>query len=44
MHAITGREPFDAFARRWAAYQDGSLGRVRAYAEKAAFIARRKLA
>ena len=44
MHAITGREPFDAFARRWAAYQDGWTGRLRAYAEKAAFIARRKLA
>ena len=44
MHAITGRELFDAFARRWAAYQDGQRGRLRAYAEKAAFIARRKLA
>jgi len=44
MHAITGRERFDAFARRWAAYQDGWQGRLRAYAEKAAFIARRKLA
>jgi heparosan-N-sulfate-glucuronate 5-epimerase len=44
MHAITGRQSFDAFARRWAAYQDGSWGRLRAYAEKAAFIARRKLA
>ncbi|MGH6919554.1 MAG: D-glucuronyl C5-epimerase family protein, partial [Geminicoccaceae bacterium] len=44
MHAITGRQPFDAFARRWAAYQNGSLGRLRAYAEKAVFIARCKLA
>jgi hypothetical protein len=44
MHAITARESFGAFARRWAAYQDGSLGRLRAYAEKAVYIARRKLA
>ena len=43
MHAITGRAPFEAFVRRWAAYQDGAGGRLRAYAEKAAFIARRKL-
>jgi heparosan-N-sulfate-glucuronate 5-epimerase len=44
MHAITGRQPFDAFARRWSAYQDGQRERLRAYAEKAAFIVRRKLA
>jgi hypothetical protein len=44
MHAITGRAPFDAFARRWAAYQDGAHGRLRAYAEKAAFVMRRRLA
>jgi heparosan-N-sulfate-glucuronate 5-epimerase len=44
MHAITGRRPFDTFAHRWAAYQEGSWGRLRAYAEKAVFIARRKLA
>jgi hypothetical protein len=44
MHAITGRDTFGAFARRWAAYQDDSQGRLRAYVEKAAFIARRKLA
>jgi hypothetical protein len=44
MHAITGREVFGAFARRWAAYQEGARGRLRAYAEKALFIARRKLA
>jgi heparosan-N-sulfate-glucuronate 5-epimerase len=44
LHAITGRESFDAFARRWAAYQERSQGRLRAHAEKAAFIARRKLA
>jgi hypothetical protein len=44
MHAITGREPFGAFARRWAAYWNSSRGRLRAYAEKGAFIARRKLA
>jgi hypothetical protein len=44
MHAITGRAPFDEFARRWAAYEDGWGGRLRAYAGKTAFIARRKLA
>ena len=44
MHAITGRRPFGAFARRWATYQEGMRGRLRAYAGKAAFIARRKLA
>ena len=44
MHAITGRAAFDAYARRWAAYQDGSSGRLRAYAGKAVFIARRRLA
>jgi heparosan-N-sulfate-glucuronate 5-epimerase len=43
MHAITGREPFGAFARRWAAYENGMAGRLRAYAGKTAFIARRKL-
>jgi heparosan-N-sulfate-glucuronate 5-epimerase len=43
MHAISGRAVFDAFARRWATYQDGPRGRLRAYAEKAAFVARRKL-
>jgi hypothetical protein len=44
MHAITGRATFGAFARRWAPYQEGTTGRLRAYAEMAAFIARRKLA
>jgi heparosan-N-sulfate-glucuronate 5-epimerase len=44
MHAITGRDAFDAFARRWAGYQEGVRGRLRAYAGKTAFIARRKLA
>ena len=44
MHAITGRAPFDTFARGWAAYQHGAARRLRAYAEKAAFVARRKLA
>ena len=44
LHAITGRAQFGAFARSWASYQDGSSGRLRAYAEKAAFIARQKLA
>ena len=43
MHAITGRAAFHAFAGRWAAYQEGPRGRLRAYAGKAAFIARRKL-
>jgi heparosan-N-sulfate-glucuronate 5-epimerase len=43
MHAITRREPFGAVARRWDGYQHGPRGRLRAYAEKAAFIARRKL-
>jgi hypothetical protein len=44
LHAITGRRPFEAFAHHWAAYQEGVVGRLRAYAEKAAFVARRKLA
>jgi heparosan-N-sulfate-glucuronate 5-epimerase len=44
MHAITGRDTFDDFARRWAAYENGVAGRLRAYAGKAAFVARRKLA
>jgi heparosan-N-sulfate-glucuronate 5-epimerase len=44
MHAITGRDTFAAFARRWAAYENGAAGRLRAYAGKAAFVARRKLA
>jgi hypothetical protein len=44
MHAITGRDTFDGFARRWAAYEAGPGGRLRAYAGKAAFIAQRKLA
>jgi heparosan-N-sulfate-glucuronate 5-epimerase len=44
MHAITGREPLRAVAERWAAYEEGSLGRLRAYAGKALFIARRRLA
>jgi hypothetical protein len=43
MHAITGGDAFEAFARRWAAYESGMAGRLRAYAEKAAFIARRQL-
>jgi heparosan-N-sulfate-glucuronate 5-epimerase len=43
LHAITGREPFAAVARRWAAYQQGTTGRVRAYAGKARLIARRRL-
>jgi heparosan-N-sulfate-glucuronate 5-epimerase len=43
MHAITGRGPFGAFARRWTAYQDGWGGRLRAYAGKTVFVARRKL-
>jgi heparosan-N-sulfate-glucuronate 5-epimerase len=43
MHAITGRDAFDALAHRWAAYQEGMTGRLRAYVEKTAFIARRKL-
>ena len=42
MHAITGRDAF-ALARRWATFQEGMSGRLRAYAEKTAFIARRKL-
>jgi heparosan-N-sulfate-glucuronate 5-epimerase len=44
MHAITGREPFGAFARRWSAYNDRWGGRFRAYAGKTAFIVRRRLA
>jgi heparosan-N-sulfate-glucuronate 5-epimerase len=44
MHAITGRASFGAFARRWATYQDGWGGRLRAYAGKAAVVARRRLA
>jgi hypothetical protein len=44
MHAITGRDAFGALARSWAGYQEGPWGRLRAHAEKAAFIARRKLA
>lgn len=43
LHAITGRKSFEEYARRWAAYEDGARGRVRAYAEKAVFIARRRL-
>jgi hypothetical protein len=43
MHAITGRDTFDDFARRWAGYENGGARRLRAYAGKAAFIARRKL-
>jgi heparosan-N-sulfate-glucuronate 5-epimerase len=43
MHAITGRDAFGAFARRWAAYENGVAGRLRAYATKAAFITRRRL-
>jgi heparosan-N-sulfate-glucuronate 5-epimerase len=44
MHAITGRASFAAFAHRWAAYQDRWWGRLRAYAGKAGFVARRRLA
>jgi heparosan-N-sulfate-glucuronate 5-epimerase len=44
LHAITGREAFDTFARRWAGYQESAAGRLRAYAGKAAFVAQRKLA
>jgi hypothetical protein len=43
MHAITGRDAFDALARRWAAYQEGMSGPLRAYVGKTAFVARRKL-
>jgi heparosan-N-sulfate-glucuronate 5-epimerase len=43
MHAITDRDAFGAIARRWAAYESGMAGRLRAYAGKAAFVARRKL-
>lgn len=43
LHAITGRPTFGTVARRWAAYEEGPLGRLRAYAGKAAFVARRKL-
>jgi hypothetical protein len=32
MHAITGRDAFDALARRWATFQEGMSGRLRAYA------------
>jgi hypothetical protein len=44
MHAITGREPFAGFARRWADYEDGWARRLRAYAGKTVLVARRKLA
>ncbi len=43
MHAITGREPFARFASRWAAYEEGWAGRLRAYAGKTMLVARRKL-
>jgi hypothetical protein len=43
MHSITGRDAFGTFARRWAAYDHRVTGRLRAYAVKAAFVARRKL-
>jgi hypothetical protein len=44
MHAIKGRDTFEDFARRWAGYENDLAGRLRAYAGKAAFVARRKLA
>jgi hypothetical protein len=44
MHAITGRELFARFANRWAAYERGWTRRLRAYAGKGVFVARRKLA
>jgi heparosan-N-sulfate-glucuronate 5-epimerase len=43
LHAITDRAPFAAMARRWAAYEAGVSGRLRAYAGKAVFVARRRL-
>jgi hypothetical protein len=43
LHAITGRVVFDAFAGRWSGYQKAWHGRLRAYAEKAIVVARRKL-
>ena len=44
LHAITGREAFAVVGRRWTAYQGGLVGRLRAYAGKTVFVARRKLA
>jgi hypothetical protein len=44
LHAITGRKSFEAFARRWAGYEDSATARLRAYAGKAVFTARRRLA
>ena len=44
LHAITSRQALADVARRWASYEKGWTGRLRAYAGKTMLVARRKLA
>ena len=43
LHAITGRATFATVAERWNAYQRNPVGRLWAYARKAAFVTQRRL-